>query len=177
MMRRTVTAAVVTVVASLVLVGCANRDGSVSATGSTEPAGAGAAPAGGGTDGSTGVTGISEGTGVAASRPPGGDDAPVSSDDAGGSVTTPAQGVDGQVSNQDGGPVPGALVTPVSLDTPSKAIPEVAVFTNDQGRFSWVLPAGRYRITVTADGYQEASAETQVPASGTATLDLRLDRR
>ncbi|HEY5840792.1 MAG TPA: carboxypeptidase-like regulatory domain-containing protein [Mycobacterium sp.] len=137
------------------------------------PASAGAEPAIGGSDDSTGST---SGAGVGAARPTG-DDASVSSDDAvGGSATTQAHGVDGNVSDQEGKPVTGALVTPTSLDTPSKAIPEVAVFTNDEGRYSWVLPAGRYRITVTADGYQEASVETLVPEGGTATLDLQLRR-
>ena len=105
----------------------------------------------------------------------GGDDVAVSSDvPASASATTQARGVDGKVTDEAGRPVTAALVTPTSLDTPSKAIPEVAVFTDDEGAYSWVLPAGRYRITVTADGYHEASGETDVPAGGRATLDLQL---
>lgn len=107
--------------------------------------------------------------------PTGSEDAPVSSDDAvGASGATQTQGVDGKISDQEGHPVTGALVTPTSLDTPSKAIPEVAVITNDQGRYSWVLPTGHYRMTVTADGYRGASVDVEVPTSGTATLDLQL---
>ncbi len=78
------------------------------------------------------------------------------------SATTQAHGADG--TDEDGRPVTAALVTPTSLDTPSKAIPEVAVITDDEGAYSWVLPAGRYRIAVTADGYHEVSGETDVPA-------------
>ena len=68
----------------------------------------------------------------------------------------------------------GALVTPRSLDTPSTPIPEVAVFTDAEGGYRWVLTAGRYRITASAQGYEEASAEIAVPAGGAATLDLEL---
>ena len=169
---RTFTAALLTVMAALAMVACGDRDGREPANGTTERASASAEPAGGGSDDSTGVT---SGAGVGALRPPGSDDAAVSSDDAvSHSATIQAHGVDGKVSDQDGKSVTGALVTPTSLDTPSKAIPEVAVFTNDEGRYSWVLPAGRYRITVTADGYLEASMETDVPEDGTATLDLQL---
>ena len=169
---RTFIAALLTVMAALALAACGDGNDNVTADGTTEPASAGAEPVGGGSDDSTGV---SSSAGVGAVPPTGSSDAAVSSDDAaGGSATTQANGVDGRVSDQQGIPVTGALVTPTSLDTPSKAIPEVAVFTNDEGRYSWVLPAGRYRITVTAGGYQEASMETEVPEGGTATLDLQL---
>jgi len=170
---RTLKSTLIAVAATLALVACGDREAQVNADGTTEPAGAGAEPSAGGSVDSTGDTTGASVTAV----PPTGGDAPVSRDDAaGGSVTTQAQGVDGTVSDQEGIPVAGALVTPTSLDTPSKAIPEVAVFTNTEGRFSWVLPAGRYRITVKADGYQEASAETEVPENGTATVDLKLSK-
>jgi len=170
---RTLKSTLIAVVATLALVACGDREAPLNADLTTEPAGAGAGPSGGGSDDDTTV---SSGASVTAVRPTGGD-APLSSDDAaGGSATTQARGVDGMVSDQQGNPVTGALVTPTSLDTPSKAIPEVAVFTNTEGRFSWVLPAGRYRITVKADGYQEASAETEVPENGTATVDLKLSK-
>lgn len=124
-------------------------------------------------DGDDGTGGTSR-AGVGGAGTADGGDAPVSSADAvGGSASTRAHGVDGKVVDQEGNPVPGALVTPTSLDMPARAVPEVAVFTNDQGRYSWVLPVGRYRITVTANG-QEVSGETEVPESGTATLDLQL---
>lgn len=172
---RTLVAALLTVMAALALVAlvaCGDGSKNVTADGTTEPAGAGAEPSGGGSDDSTGMTSSAD---LGAVPPRGSDDAAVSSDDAAdGSATTQASGVDGKVSDEQGKPVTGALVTPTSLDTPSRAIPEVAVFTNEEGRYSWVLPAGRYRITVTADGYQEASAETEVPGAGTATLDLQL---
>jgi len=174
MTARTIKSALIAVAATLALVACGDREAPVNADGTTEPAGAGAEPSGGGSVDGTGVT---SGASATAVRPAGGD-APVSSEDvAGGSATTRAQGVDGTVSDQEGNPVTGAFVTPTSLDTPSKAIPEVAVFTNAEGRFSWVLPAGRYRITVKADGYQDASAETDVPENGTATVDLKLSRQ
>ena len=170
---RTLKPMLIAVATTLALVACGDREAQVSSGGTTDPAGAGAQPSGGGSDDSAGVT---SGARVTAVRPTGGD-APLSSDDAaGGSATTQARGVDGMVSDQQGNPVTGALVTPTSLDTPSKAIPEVAVFTNAEGRFGWVLPAGRYRITVKADGYQEASAETEVPENGTATVDLKLSK-
>ena len=102
------------------------------------------------------------------------DDATITSDEAPSSSATLEQGVEGTVSDPRGGPVSGALVTPTSLDTPSTAIPEVAVLTDAGGRFQWVLPAGRYRMTVTAEGRREASVETEVPAGGTSTVALQL---
>lgn len=167
MRARTSKAALVAVAVVLALVACGGGNGGVATDDTAEPAGAGAEPSGGGD--------VTPDPGMGTPRPTGSDGA-VSSDAApSGSVTTQTRGVAGTVSDQEG-PVAGALVTPTSLDTPSQAVPEVAVFSDSEGRYSWVLPAGRYRITVTADGYQEASVEAEVPARGTTTLDVRLEK-
>lgn len=165
MTARTCTAACVTVLVTLAAVACGGAKKDVAADDPIQPPGAGAEPSGGGAGGGAGTA-----------LPTGGDGSVWSDGTTGGSATTQAPGVAGTVSHEEGEPVAGALVTPSSLDTPASAIPEVAVFTNDDGRYTWVLPPGRYRITVTADGYLEASAEAEVPAGGTATLDVELSR-
>ncbi len=87
-------------------------------------------------------------------------DTPRSSDDgAAGRIT---QGITGTVTRADGTPIAGAFIAATSLDRPSPPIPEIAILTNEAGRFTWPLRPGRYRVTALVDGAEVGSANTQV---------------
>ena len=85
-------------------------------------------------------------------------------------------GLAGRVTAPDGSPVSGAFVQAESLDEPAPPIPEIAVLTGKDGRYLWPLSPGRYRITVSADGYRPATGTATVLAGRPAALNLSLQR-
>lgn len=100
---------------------------------------------------------------------------PVSSDTHGISNSPQAQeGAAGRVTSTDGSPIAGAFVQAESLDQPANLVPERVVSTEADGRYFWPLSPGRYRITVSAEGYQPGKAETAVQAGKATTLDFVL---
>ncbi len=103
-------------------------------------------------------------------------DAPVSGQP--GQAAGPAAGslVQGQVADTDGKPVTEVIVVPHSTDTPPQAVPEKAVFTNEQGRYQWTLPAGRYTLTFTKDGYAPVTEAVIIVPDQPATLDVVLQQ-
>ncbi len=54
----------------------------------------------------------------------------------------------GHVFTYTGAPIEGVSVTVESLDSPPRAIPEMAVMTDSAGHFAWPLPEGIYKVTV-----------------------------
>lgn len=68
------------------------------------------------------------------------------------------------------------LVRAESLDQPSRPIPELGVLTGKDGRYFWPLSPGRYRISVSAEGYQSASGTATFKAGERATLNLTMQR-
>lgn len=80
----------------------------------------------------------------------------------------------GTVHTPDGKPVIGVMVTATSIDDPPRPVPELAVMTDDQGRYEWPLAHGRYRITVELPGTGNAAGEAEIPAPDGKTLDLTL---
>jgi hypothetical protein len=84
--------------------------------------------------------------------------------------------IQGRATDGTGTPVTGALVVPASLDRPSPAIPELAVLTDRDGRYTWRLPPGRYVLTVTAEGFAPASGTASADAGETVELDFTLTR-
>jgi hypothetical protein len=104
------------------------------------------------------------------------DDSPVSSNSGGGSGTNALEGVKGRVTAPDGSPIVNALVQPKSLDDPSTPIPEIAILTDEDGRYKWRLFPGEYEISVSAEGYQPAIKRATVKAGQAAMLDFKLER-
>jgi hypothetical protein len=90
--------------------------------------------------------------------------------------TADGQGVEGRITDTQGRPVAGALVVPKSLDEPSPPIPEIAIVSDEQGRYAWRLPPGRYEISVSASGYRGAVKEAVVRAGQVTRLDFVLER-
>lgn len=65
-------------------------------------------------------------------------------------------------------------VTPLS---PTMEVPDIAAVTDPRGRYELDdLGEGRYRVTVTLDGFHPAAAETFVGAEAAARVDFHLTR-
>lgn len=78
----------------------------------------------------------------------------------------------GTVRTTDGNPVANANITVASTDDPPKAIPEIAVLTDANGRYEWPLTPGRYRISVTVDNKGTATGDTDIIVGTEPVLDL-----
>ncbi len=86
-----------------------------------------------------------------------------------------AQGTTGQISgvisDPNGAVIQGAAVTAKSLDTNFSR----SITTDSGGVFAFqLLPPGRYRITVTASGFQETSADVVVNITQTTNVNIPL---
>ena len=91
-------------------------------------------------------------------------------------AATIKEGVKGRVTTARGRPIKDAFIQPASLDEPGKPIPELAIVTDEDGRYEWRLFPGDYMISVSADGYKTASKKVTVEADQAATLDFTLKR-
>lgn len=114
-------------------------------------------------------------SGASADRPSLGDSSPDEPTQAS-STQIPSQaelsGIQGVVL-VDGTPASGYLIVPTSLAEPSVAIPEMALLSDERGRFEWPLPPGTYRLTATrADAPAIAPIDVEVPATGSITVEL-----
>lgn len=99
-------------------------------------------------------------------------DTPRSSDESAEGMIT--QGITGTVTRTDGSPVAGAFIAASSLDRPAPPIPEIAILTNEAGRFTWPLQPGRYRLTALVDG-EEIGTATAAVTPGTLS-EVRIVR-
>ena len=93
------------------------------------------------------------------------------------SVDISGEGVAGRITNDKGNAIEGARVAAASLDPNGPAIPEIAIVSDEDGRYEWALRAGRYKLTVVADGYERASKDVVVSGGKVATLDFVLSRK
>ncbi|MDA3643021.1 carboxypeptidase-like regulatory domain-containing protein [Saccharopolyspora indica] len=84
----------------------------------------------------------------------------------------------GVVHALDGTLRPGCTVVPTSADEPAQYVPELAVFSDQQGRYSWNLRPGRYSVQALYYSSADSStvlgspAEVVIKSDQTATLDL-----
>lgn len=90
------------------------------------------------------------------------------------SPTSTQSTVTGVVVDSTGRPVDGALVQPKSLDTPPNPVPELAVLSGPDGRYTWHLTTGDYEFTATKDDRTGPPATATTTAGETEHLDLRL---
>lgn len=86
------------------------------------------------------------------------------------------QGLSGSVRDESGKPLVGALVVPRSLQSAGPAIPELAILSNEAGRYAWPLPPGLYELAVTADGYEPARRRGDVTQGKVTSIDFVLRR-
>jgi protocatechuate 3,4-dioxygenase beta subunit len=83
-------------------------------------------------------------------------------------------GVSGRILDAAGHPVAGAIVVPRSQDSPPQELPEIAVMTDDDGRYQWTLPPGRYSFTVHHNGQASSSQTVTVTADQIGSLDITI---
>jgi hypothetical protein len=102
---------------------------------------------------------------------------PGSVDEPGAAGVRLEEGVTGRVTNDDGSAIAGATVLAASVDPNGPAVPEIAIVSDADGRYEWPLRAGRYELTVLAEGYERGSRVVEVKAREVARLDFRLARR
>ena len=114
--------------------------------------------------------------GVAACAQPTQPNSPVIAGDDGSPVRSLAEGVTGQVRDEAGAAVAGAMLVPRSLDADGPPIPEIAILSNADGRYAWPLRPGRYELAVVVDGENRLSRPVAVKPGETATLDFVLPR-
>jgi hypothetical protein len=84
------------------------------------------------------------------------------------------QGVAGRVTTSDGRSLRGAFIQPRSLDDPSPPIPEIAILTDSDGRYTWPLFPGTYEISVSLKGCQRAIRQVVVGAGQVVKADFIL---
>jgi hypothetical protein len=108
----------------------------------------------------------------------GGREQPVAGGATGGGAPTPApeRGVAGRITSITGRPVEGALVAVRGLGRSPAAVPELAVYSDGEGRYWWDLPRGRWELSVRAEGHRQSAKVVHVRAGQRATLDFRLER-
>lgn len=114
--------------------------------------------------------------GIGSCANPAGPDRPVSGGSGNSTAQQHAEGVAGRITNEDGSAIEGASVLAAPIDPGGPAIPEMTIVSDAEGRYQWPLRAGRYEITVVADGYQRVSKQVAVTASENVTLDFVLSR-
>jgi hypothetical protein len=101
-------------------------------------------------------------------------DRPAASSDSPAAGAGTAEGVAGRVTDAHGKPLAGVAVHPRSLAQPSQPIPELAVRSEDDGRYTWTLKPGDYEITFTADGYSPTTQRATVSPGRMTALDVVL---
>lgn len=84
--------------------------------------------------------------------------------------------VHGVLRSYDGRAVPDVMITATSLDDPARAVPEIAVMTNADGRFEWPLTPGRYRLSADTETLGHTQVELDVTRDNTAAVELTFNR-
>jgi hypothetical protein len=90
---------------------------------------------------------------------------------AGASVETIGEGVAGVVVDANGAPISGALIQP-SATGGSSPVPDMAVMSGADGRFTWRLQPGSYRVDAIVDGRVVASANVRVTGGVLTRIQL-----
>jgi hypothetical protein len=106
----------------------------------------------------------------------GGREQPVAAGATGGGAPDPERGVAGRITSTTGRPLEGALVAVRGLGHSPAAVPELAVYSDDEGRYAWDLPPGRWELSVRAEGHRRSAKAVHVRTGQRATLDFRLER-
>ncbi len=87
-----------------------------------------------------------------------------------------SEGVTGQVKTRHGLAITGAMITPTSRSIDGPPIPEIAITSDEYGRYEWPLPPGSYQMSVFAAGYPKHTLNVDVEAGQVTTLDFILDK-
>ncbi|APU12319.1 MULTISPECIES: hypothetical protein [Actinoalloteichus] len=94
--------------------------------------------------------------------------------DTGSGVRTSAT-FQGRVETTTGAAVPGCLIVPTAVDGATE-IPEMAVISDDEGAFTWTLPAGAYTFSTTCDSETNPDALAAHDGLSGTSDEVRADR-
>lgn len=86
------------------------------------------------------------------------------------------QGIVGVITSVKGLPIEGAMIEVRSLDKFGPPIPEIAILSDQNGRYEWPLQPGRYKVSAFAQGYRTATQQVDVEAARLATADFALEQ-
>lgn len=86
------------------------------------------------------------------------------------------EGVKGKVVSEDGKPLRGVLIQVTSIDIPSLPIPEIAIMTDESGRYVWRLQPGNYKISPVLTGYKSVSKKATVKKGESAVINFTLTK-
>lgn len=86
-------------------------------------------------------------------------------------AATVQEGVAGRITSASGAPMADVFVQARSLGGP-RAIPDLAVVTDADGRFFWKLAPGTYELTFMRDGHELARRSVVVQPNATTRLDV-----
>ncbi|WP_168188793.1 carboxypeptidase-like regulatory domain-containing protein [Thermoflavimicrobium daqui] len=70
----------------------------------------------------------------------------------------------GIVTNERGEPIAQAGINPIPQF--QVALPEIGKQTDNQGKFEWNLPVGKYQIQISKEGYQVSTSEINLTKKG-----------
>ena len=86
---------------------------------------------------------------------------------------TNTSGIEGKVTDESGGVLPGVTVT---ISSPALQAPQVEAVTDENGRFRFTaLPRGVYTVTFVLSGFQKLTRpDVSLDAGFIASLDMRM---
>ena len=100
----------------------------------------------------------------------------MSSDDGEPGAGILKEGVVGRVTVFEGYPVEGAFIQARSLGASGPPVPDIAILSDSQGRYSWPLLTGVYELSASAEGYETATGRVTVKPGQVVTLNFSLKR-
>lgn len=79
----------------------------------------------------------------------------------------------GVVTDESGKPLPEVGI---AITKGTSATPEILVLTDENGKYTWKVPAGSYTLMAHLDDYQSESKDVQVSPGAQAKLDFQLKK-
>ena len=101
-------------------------------------------------------------------------DAPISDQEGPVVPGSPVEGVSGRVTYADGSPAPEITILARSIDTPAQPIPEIGIFTNEDGWYTWPLQPGAYELSPLSDDFVAAPGKVNIRTGDLSRLDFVL---
>jgi hypothetical protein len=83
----------------------------------------------------------------------------------------------GRTLDSAGNPIAGVLIMPTSTANPPQAVPEIAIQTDEQGWYQWILSPGPYKFTFTREGYAAVTQTIVVKPDQPTKLDVTLQKQ
>lgn len=86
------------------------------------------------------------------------------------------EGLAGAVIDEAGAPIADVFVQVIPTDPAAGPVPEVAIITDDRGRYQWPLPPGRYAVAIAPAGFAPQTKEVVVEPGRVGELNFVVKR-